>query len=176
VSRRLSRIAAGAACAAALLLAAPAGASRGTIVVATDATNAPFAFTAADGGMVRGVDADLARAIANVLGYRVRIVAASPGAIVPGLGSGEYDLGMSLADTPARERVVDVVTYASARCGAGKAPCGVAVAKGSGLTGEVLTALRTIFADGTYDSILARWHARASAVAAPRLDPATAGR
>lgn len=157
------RTAAGLTCAALgmLALAGAAGASRGTIVVATCATNAH----------VRGADVELVRAIANALGYRVRIVDASQDAILPGLASGELDLGMSLADTPARERAVDVVTYRSAP---GRVLYGIAAPKGSELTGEVIGALRMLVADGTYRGILAKWGVRTGAVAAPRLDPAGA--
>jgi ABC-type amino acid transport substrate-binding protein len=145
------------ACAA--LLAGPAAsaaASRGTIVVATDGAKRPYAFTGTDGHTIRGLDADLARAIGNALGYRTVVVAAAPGTIVPGLASGEYDLGMSLAGTAARS--VTVVRLASAR----ELP-GIVVAKGSDMAGEVADALRTLVADGTYRSLLARWGVRAGA-------------
>src|SRR5262245_30955607 len=89
------------ACLAAVLLPGAAGASRGTIVVATSTASGPH---------VRGADVDLARAIANVLGYRVSLVDAAPSTIVPRLASGRYDLGMSVVDTAAKERTVDVVT------------------------------------------------------------------
>ena len=145
----------------ALVLAGSAGASRGTIVVATTATNAH----------VRGADVELARAIANALGYRVSLVDVSQDAIVPGLASGRLDLGLSLVDTPARERAVDVVTY---RSNAAKVLYGIASPKGSELGGEVLGALRMLVADGTYRGILAKWGLQTGAVAAPRLDPAGA--
>ena len=60
-----------------------------------------------------GLDADLAQALAAVLGYRLRVVEASPDAILPGLASGRYDLGMSLADTRASERDADLLGYLS---------------------------------------------------------------
>lgn len=160
------------ACAGVLLLAAGAEArSRGTLVVATGATGAPYAFASAD-GQVRGVDADLARAIGNVLGYRINVVRASPGAIAPGLTSGRYDLGMSVADTAAQEKVVDVVRYRSAGTAVPRA-YGIAAPKGSELAGEVLGALRTLIADGTYRSLLAGWRVPSRAIAAPRLDAAS---
>jgi ABC-type amino acid transport substrate-binding protein len=161
--------------ACACVVAGSAGAvpeSRGTLVVASDATHAPYAFTRGGGQTVVGVDADLARAIANVLGYRVNVVDASRDAIVHGLVAGEYDLGMSLPDTAARERVVDLVSYRSAGGGAGSAPYGIAAAKAGGMAAEVLDALRTLVADGTYRSILARWGVQARAIAVPRLDAA----
>jgi polar amino acid transport system substrate-binding protein len=60
---------------------------------------------------VLGLEADLSQALANVLGYRFRIVDVPSDRIIPGLVSGEYDLGMSFVDTPAQEKLVDFVTY-----------------------------------------------------------------
>jgi ABC-type amino acid transport substrate-binding protein len=146
---------------ASVLLAGPAGASRGTLVVVSGAA----------GASARGADVDLARAMANVLGYRVSLVGAAPSAIVPGLASGEYDLGMSVVDTAARERSVDVVTLRPVG-----APSGVAVPKGTRLTGEVMSALRTLIAEGTYREILAKWGLPAGGVARPTLNAASHGR
>src|SRR5580765_3251649 len=98
-----------AACACALLLvAAPAATAahakaRGTLVVAVDAATAPYAFVEPDGSRVLGLEADLSQALANVLGYRFRIVDVPSDRIIPGLVSGEYDLGMSVVDTRAQE-------------------------------------------------------------------------
>jgi len=111
---------------------------------------------AADGHTVRGFDVDLARAVANVLGYRLSIVAAAPGAIASGLASGDYDLGILLPGASARSATM--VRVASAR-----GLPGVAVARGSGMADDVGDALRTLVADGTYRSLLARWGVRARA-------------
>ena len=56
----------------------------GTLVVAVDAAGAPYAFVDSDGQTVQGLDADLAHALANVLGFRLRIVEVRPAEIVPG--------------------------------------------------------------------------------------------
>jgi polar amino acid transport system substrate-binding protein len=90
-------------------------ASKGTLVVASDATYAPMEFVASGGKTVVGVDADLAAAIGNVLGLKLKVVNATFDTIIPGIQSGKYDVGMSsFTDTKARQRVVDFVTYFSA--------------------------------------------------------------
>jgi len=89
--------------------------SKGTLTVASDATYAPMEFVATNGHTVVGVDADLAQAIGNVLGLKLKVVNATFDTIIPGLQSGKYDLGMSaFTDTKARQKVVDFVTYFSA--------------------------------------------------------------
>lgn len=85
---------------------------KGTLTVAADATYAPNEFIAADGNTVVGMDADLAKALGQVLDLKVRIVNATFDTIIPGLASGKYDLGMSsFTDTKEREQTVDFVTY-----------------------------------------------------------------
>ncbi|HWK18079.1 MAG TPA: ABC transporter substrate-binding protein [Solirubrobacteraceae bacterium] len=88
---------------------------KGTLTVATDASFAPMEFITPHGHTVVGTDVDLARALASVMGLRVKIVNVMFDTIIPGLASHKYDLGMSsFTDTKARERVVDFVTYYSA--------------------------------------------------------------
>jgi polar amino acid transport system substrate-binding protein len=89
--------------------------SKGTLVVATDATYAPNEFIGPSGHTVMGMDPDLAQALVAVLGLKAKLVNASFDTIIPGLASGKYDVGMSsFTDTKAREKVVDFVTYFSA--------------------------------------------------------------
>jgi polar amino acid transport system substrate-binding protein len=89
--------------------------AKGTLIVAADATYAPNEFVGSDGHTVVGMDADLAKALAGVMGIKVKIVNASFDGIIPGLAAGKYDLGMSsFTDTRARQKVVDFVTYFSA--------------------------------------------------------------
>jgi polar amino acid transport system substrate-binding protein len=89
--------------------------SEGTFTVASDATYAPDEFMASDGETVIGLDADLAKAIAGVMGLEASIENVPFDSIIPGLAAGKYDVGMSsFTDTKARERVVDFVTYAKA--------------------------------------------------------------
>ena len=86
--------------------------TTGTLTVATDATYAPNEFIGPDGHTVVGLDADLATALGEVLGLRVRLVNATFDTIIPGLVSGKYDLGMSsFTDTRSRQQTVDFVTY-----------------------------------------------------------------
>jgi polar amino acid transport system substrate-binding protein len=89
--------------------------SAGTLTVAADATYAPNEFIASDGSTVIGMDADLAKALAQVMGLKTQIKNATFDAIIPGLAAGKYDLGMSsFTVTKEREKTVDFVTYAIA--------------------------------------------------------------
>jgi polar amino acid transport system substrate-binding protein len=57
-------------------------------------------------------DSDLARALAGLMGLRVRFDRPSFVEVLPGVAAHKYDLGMfSVTDTKARERSVDFVTY-----------------------------------------------------------------
>jgi polar amino acid transport system substrate-binding protein len=86
--------------------------AKGTITVAADATYAPNEFIGSDGHTVVGMDADLAAALGQVLGLKVNMVNATFDAIIPGLASGKYGLGISsFTDTKEREKTVDFVTY-----------------------------------------------------------------
>jgi polar amino acid transport system substrate-binding protein len=89
--------------------------SKGTLTVAADATYPPDEFIASDGKTVIGMDADLANALAAVMGLQASIQNVTFDAIIPGLAAGKYDLGMSsFTDTKDREKVVDFVTYLQA--------------------------------------------------------------
>jgi polar amino acid transport system substrate-binding protein len=59
-----------------------------------------------------GVESDLARALANLMGLRVKFASPPFIKVMPGVAAHKYDLGMySITDTKAREKVVDFVTY-----------------------------------------------------------------
>ena len=89
--------------------------SNGTLTVAADATYAPNEFIAEDGKTVQGMDADLAIALAEVMGLQADVKNATFDAIIPGLAAGKYDLGMSsFTITKEREKTVDFVSYAIA--------------------------------------------------------------
>ena len=89
--------------------------SKGTLIVAVDATYAPNEFIGTNGTSIEGMDPDLGQALAGVLGLEFKFVNASFDTIIPGLSSGKYDIGMSsFTDTLEREAVVDFVTYFSA--------------------------------------------------------------
>ena len=89
--------------------------SGGTVTVAADATYAPDEFIAPDGKTVIGADADLAKAIGQVMGLKAEVQDAPFDSIIPGIDAGKYNLGMSsFTDTKEREKVVDFVTYLTA--------------------------------------------------------------
>jgi len=88
---------------------------KGTLTVASDATYAPMEFVGKNAKTVVGVDADLAKALGQVLVLKLNVVNATFATIIPGLQSGKYDLGMSsFTATRKRQKVVDFVTYFSA--------------------------------------------------------------
>jgi polar amino acid transport system substrate-binding protein len=90
-------------------------ASGGTLTVAADATYAPNEFIASDGHTVIGMDADLAKALAQAMGLKANVQNVTFDSIIPGLAANKYDLGMSsFTVTKEREKTVDFVTYAIA--------------------------------------------------------------
>jgi polar amino acid transport system substrate-binding protein len=89
--------------------------SSGTLSVAADATYPPNEFIAEDGHTVIGMDADLAKAIAQVMGLQADVKNVTFDSIIPGLAANKYDLGMSsFTITKEREKTVDFVSYAIA--------------------------------------------------------------
>src|SRR3954447_12872581 len=89
--------------------------SKGTLTVASDASYPPIESIGNDGKTIEGMDADLAKALASEMGLKANVTNATFDAIIPGLASGKYDLGMSaFSDTKEREQTVDFVTYFSA--------------------------------------------------------------
>jgi polar amino acid transport system substrate-binding protein len=88
--------------------------SKGTLIVAADASYAPNEFIASDGHTVIGMDPELMKAIAAVLGLKANVLNATFETIIPGLAAGRYDIGASsFTDTKEREKTVDFVTYLS---------------------------------------------------------------
>ena len=88
--------------------------SKGTLTVAADASYAPDEFIGSDGHTVVGMDADLSKALAQVMGLKANVVNATFATIIPGLAAGRYDMGASsFTDTKAREQTVDFVDYAN---------------------------------------------------------------
>ena len=99
--------------AAKLLPASVAG--KGTLTIGTDASYAPSEFVDTDGKTVVGFDADLAKALGQVLGLQVNLQNAPFGTIIEGVKSGKFDLGMSsFTINPDRIKQVDMVSYYSA--------------------------------------------------------------
>lgn len=87
----------------------------GTITVGTDATYAPNEFLAKDGKTVVGFDIDLFRAVAAKLGLKATFSPAPFGAIIPGVSSGKYEIGVSsFTINKQREQQTNMVSYFSA--------------------------------------------------------------
>jgi polar amino acid transport system substrate-binding protein len=118
--------------------------SNGTLTVAADATYPPDEFIASDGKTVIGMDADLAKALAQVMGLQSSVQNVTFDAIIPGLAAGKYDLGMSsFTDTKEREKTVDFVTYLTAGSSIyGKASGGPDLASLDALCGHKVAAER----------------------------------
>jgi polar amino acid transport system substrate-binding protein len=109
--------------------------------VAADASYAPNEFIGPDGHTVVGMDADLAKALAAVMGLKANVVNQTFDSIIPGLASGKYDLGASsFTDTKAREKTVDFVDYFQAGTSFfTKASGGTAVSGLSDLCGKTVS-------------------------------------
>src|SRR4051812_17991448 len=86
-------------------------ADAGTIVVAADASYAPNEFFDTDNKTVIGMDADLAKALGDVMGLKGEVKNAGFDTIIPALGS-RFDIGMSsFTDNLERQKTVDFVDY-----------------------------------------------------------------
>lgn len=86
-------------------------ASKGTLTFAMDATYPPDESLDSSKHVV-GFDADLANALAPVMGLKADLQNVTFDDIIPGLSSGKYDVGLSsFTDTKMREKQVDFVTY-----------------------------------------------------------------
>jgi polar amino acid transport system substrate-binding protein len=86
--------------------------SKGTLTVASDASYAPNEFVATDGHTVIGMDPDLMKALAGVMGLKVNVVNVPFASILAGLAANKYDVGASsFTDTKERQKTVDFVDY-----------------------------------------------------------------
>lgn len=89
--------------------------SAGKIIIGTDSTYAPSEFLATDGKTVQGFDVDLFDAVAGKLGLKTEWQSAKFDDIIPGVGSGKYNIGVSSFTINAeREQQVTMVSYFSA--------------------------------------------------------------
>jgi polar amino acid transport system substrate-binding protein len=87
----------------------------GKILVGTDSTYAPSEFLAADGKTIQGFDVDLFKAVAAKLGLQAEFVTAPFGNIIPGVGSGKYEIGVSsFTINDERKKQAEMVSYFSA--------------------------------------------------------------
>jgi polar amino acid transport system substrate-binding protein len=89
--------------------------SDGKILVGTDASYAPNEFLAEDGKTIQGFDVDLFTAVAAKLGLKAEFQNADFDAIIPGIGSSKYEIGVSsFTINDERKKTVDMVSYFSA--------------------------------------------------------------
>jgi polar amino acid transport system substrate-binding protein len=128
----------------------PASVKTSGLLVASDATYAPDEFIGSDGTTVVGMDADLAKAIAQVLGVKVTVTNATFDTIIPALQSGKFNLGASsFTDTKARQKQVDFVNYFQAgegyyvKAGSSYKPNGLAALCGHTVAAETGTVEQT---------------------------------
>lgn len=78
---------------------------QATLTLATNAEFPPYEYK--EGDEVIGIDAEVAKAIADKLGMKLEIVDTKFDAIIPGVQSGKYDMGMAgMTVTPEREESV----------------------------------------------------------------------
>ncbi len=78
---------------------------QATLTMATNAEFPPYEYK--EGDEVIGIDAEVAKAIADKLGMKLEIVDTKFDAIIPGVQSGKYDMGMAgMTVTPEREESV----------------------------------------------------------------------
>ncbi|MER7167358.1 ABC transporter substrate-binding protein [Micromonospora sp. NPDC000207] len=87
----------------------------GVIKVGTDPTYAPAEFLDTDGRTVVGFDVELFTAVAQKLGLKAEYEAAPFDAILPGVTSGKYEIGVSsFTINDERKQTVTMVSYFSA--------------------------------------------------------------
>jgi polar amino acid transport system substrate-binding protein len=87
----------------------------GKILVGSDATYAPSEFLDTDGKTVIGFDVDLFNAVAAKLGLKTEFQPAKFDAIIPGVQSGKYEIGVSsFTINDERKKQVNMVSYFNA--------------------------------------------------------------
>jgi polar amino acid transport system substrate-binding protein len=87
----------------------------GKILIGTDSSYAPNEFLGPDGKTVMGFDFDLFNAVAAKLGVKTEWQSAVFDAIIPGVQSGKYEMGVSsFTINPDREKQVNMVSYFNA--------------------------------------------------------------
>jgi polar amino acid transport system substrate-binding protein len=89
--------------------------SDGKVLIGTDASYAPNEFLDTDGKTVIGFDVDLFNAVAAKLGLKTEWQPATFDAIIPGVQSGKYEMGISsFTINDERKQQVNMVSYFSA--------------------------------------------------------------
>jgi polar amino acid transport system substrate-binding protein len=89
--------------------------SDGKILIGTDSSYAPNEFLDTDGKTVIGFDVDLFNAVAAKLGVKTQWQSATFDAIIPGVQSGKYEMGISsFTINDERKKQVNMVSYFNA--------------------------------------------------------------
>jgi polar amino acid transport system substrate-binding protein len=89
--------------------------SDGKILIGTDSSYAPNEFLDTDGKTVIGFDVDLFNAVAAKLGMKTEWESAVFDAIIPGIQSGKYEMGISsFTINDQRKKQVNMVSYFNA--------------------------------------------------------------
>ena len=89
--------------------------SDGKVLIGVDASYAPNEFLDTDGKTVVGWDVDLFNAVAAKLGLKTEWQSATFDAIIPGVQSGKYEMGISsFTINDERKKQVNMVSYFSA--------------------------------------------------------------
>jgi polar amino acid transport system substrate-binding protein len=87
----------------------------GKLLIGTDSSYAPNEFLDTDGKTVIGFDVDLFNAVAAKLGLKTQWTSAPFDAIIPGVESGKYEVGVSsFTINDERKQQVNMVSYFSA--------------------------------------------------------------
>jgi polar amino acid transport system substrate-binding protein len=96
--------------------AANAVTQSGQLSIASDATYPPMEFFGPnDNTTVIGADADISKALGQIMGLTAKVQNTPFDSILPGLTAGKYDLGISsFTDSLDRQKTNDFVTYAQA--------------------------------------------------------------
>ncbi|MET8772108.1 ABC transporter substrate-binding protein [Streptomyces sp. NPDC004658] len=156
----------------------PAGTTSLTVAVSVGGTP-PGTTYLADGTTLTGQDVDFTKAVARVLGIKLKVEQASFEAILPALDSGKYDFGASnFGVTNERRKTIDFVTYVNDGQGFAtrkdsklpkitdlKQLCGLNVATGAGTTFEAtLEAGKHVCADAGKKAYRVQTYAESSAV------------
>ncbi|MET8564217.1 ABC transporter substrate-binding protein [Streptomyces flaveolus] len=156
----------------------PAGTTSLTVAVSVGGTP-PGTTYLADGTTLTGQDVDFAKAVARVLGIRLKVERASFEAILPALDSGKYDFGASnFGVTDERRGTIDFVTYVNDGQGFAtredsalskitdlRQLCGLNVATGAGTTFEAtLEAGKHVCADAGKKAYRVQTYAESSAI------------
>jgi polar amino acid transport system substrate-binding protein len=89
------------------------------------------------------------------------------------IASGRAQVGMADSPVAAYQVQQSHGTFKLVGKAYGTAPYGIAVPKGSGMTGPLLAALKRVMSDGTYLAILKKWGIQAGAITNPTINGAT---